>query len=132
VLCDRDPADNWVDGRVAVLGDAAHPQLQYFAQGACMAMEDAVALAHVMADGFGDIEKKLNDYQKMRRTRTARIQLQSREIGDHIYHPAGAHAELRNQIMSSKSPEDWYDILSWVYGSSGLDGAVSKETLAAR
>jgi 3-hydroxybenzoate 6-monooxygenase len=132
VLCDRDPADNWVDGRVAVLGDAAHPQLQYFAQGACMAMEDAVALAHVMADGFGVIEKKLNDYQKMRRTRTARIQLQSREIGDHIYHPAGAHAELRNQIMSSKSPEDWYDILSWVYGSSGLDGAVSKETLAAR
>ena len=132
VLCDRDPADNWVDGRVAVLGDAAHPQLQYFAQGACMAMEDAVALAHVLADGLGDLEKKLNDYQKMRRTRTARIQLQSREIGDHIYHPAGAHAELRNQIMSSKRPEDWYDILSWVYGSNGLDGAVSKETLSKR
>jgi len=97
-----------------------------------MAMEDAVALAHVMADAPGDVEHKLDAYQKMRRTRTARIQLQSREIGDHIYHPAGAHADLRNQIMRSKSPEDWFDILSWVYGSNGLDSAVSKETLAAR
>ncbi|HLN10822.1 MAG TPA: 3-hydroxybenzoate 6-monooxygenase, partial [Xanthobacteraceae bacterium] len=38
VLCDREPAENWVDGRVALLGDAAHPRLQYMAQGACMAM----------------------------------------------------------------------------------------------
>ena len=45
VLCDRDPVMHWVDGRVALLGDAAHPMLQYFAQGACMAMEDAVCLA---------------------------------------------------------------------------------------
>ena len=45
VLCDRDPMDKWVDGRVALLGDAAHPMLQYMAQGACMAMEDAVCLA---------------------------------------------------------------------------------------
>ena len=46
VLCDRDPVDSWVDGRVALLGDAAHPMLQYMAQGACMAMEDAVCLAN--------------------------------------------------------------------------------------
>ena len=45
VLCDRDPVETWVDGRVALLGDAAHPMLQYFAQGACMALEDAVCLA---------------------------------------------------------------------------------------
>lgn len=131
VLCDRDPAANWVDGNVALLGDAAHPQLQYFAQGACMAMEDAVALAHVMAASEGELGQKLDRYQKMRRTRTARIQLQSREIGDHIYHPAGAHAELRNQVMSSKSPDDWYNILEWLYGSNGLDGAVSSETMAS-
>ncbi|MEM8813619.1 MAG: 3-hydroxybenzoate 6-monooxygenase [Pseudomonadota bacterium] len=48
VLCDRDPIVNWVDGRVALLGDAAHPMLQYFAQGACMAMEDAVCLGHMV------------------------------------------------------------------------------------
>ena len=43
VLCDRDPVENWVDGLVALLGDAAHPTLQYMAQGACMAMEDGVS-----------------------------------------------------------------------------------------
>ena len=49
VLCDRDPVDRWVDGRVALLGDAAHPMMQYMAQGACMAMEDAVCLANSLA-----------------------------------------------------------------------------------
>ena len=48
VLCDRDPVERWIDGRVALLGDAAHPMLQYFAQGACQAMEDAVCLSHML------------------------------------------------------------------------------------
>ncbi len=48
VLCDRDPVERWVDGRVALLGDAAHPTLQYLAQGACMAMEDAACLAEAV------------------------------------------------------------------------------------
>ncbi len=63
VLCDRDPIDNWVDGRVALLGDAAHPMMQYFAQGACMAMEDAVCLAAEMEANSGDIETTLASYQ---------------------------------------------------------------------
>jgi salicylate hydroxylase len=130
VLCDRDPVDNWVDGRVALLGDAAHPMLQYFAQGACMAMEDAVALSACL-DGHADIEAALQRYQSMRRLRTARVQLQSREIGQHVYHPAGAHAELRNAVMRAKTPEDWYNTIDWLYGSSGLEGAVSSETRRA-
>ena len=48
VLCDRDPTERWIDGRVVLLGDAAHPMLQYFAQGACQAMEDAVCLSHML------------------------------------------------------------------------------------
>ena len=127
VLCDRAPVDNWVDGRVALLGDAAHPMLQYFAQGACMAMEDAVALSACMSNQ-GSIETALQDYQQLRRLRTARVQLQSREIGQHVYHPAGAHAELRNAVMRAKSPADWYDTIDWLYGSTGLEGSVSAET----
>ncbi|MEQ8443787.1 MAG: 3-hydroxybenzoate 6-monooxygenase [Alphaproteobacteria bacterium] len=122
VLCDRDPVENWVDGRVALLGDAAHPMMQYFAQGACMAMEDAVCLSAVMADHDGDAIAAFPDYQSRRLVRTARVQLQSRQIGDHIYHPAGAHAQLRNAIMQAKSPDDWYDELQWIYGGTGLDG----------
>jgi 2-polyprenyl-6-methoxyphenol hydroxylase-like FAD-dependent oxidoreductase len=123
VLCDRDPVMNWTDGRVALLGDAAHPMLQYFAQGACMAMEDAVCLSTEMGSGGDDIPAALERYAARRRLRTARVQLQSRAIGEHIYHPDGAHAALRNAVMRGKSAEDWYDIVGWLYGSTGLDGA---------
>ena len=121
VLCDRDPVMNWVEGRVALLGDAAHPMLQYLAQGACMAMEDAVCLSTEMENRSGNIEKALKAYQARRRIRTARVQLQSRQVGEHIYHPDGAHAELRNQIMGAKSPDDWYDTMDWLYGRSWME-----------
>ena len=119
VLCDRDPVMTWTDGRVGLLGDAAHPMLQYFAQGACMAMEDAVCLAAGFGDQGADQDANpvdvLRAYQDQRRLRTARVQLQSREIGTHIYHPAGAHAALRDQIMRDKSPDDWCNELAWLY-----------------
>ncbi|HWU27138.1 MAG TPA: 3-hydroxybenzoate 6-monooxygenase [Rhizomicrobium sp.] len=116
VLCDRDPVERWVDGRVALLGDAAHPMLQYFAQGACMAMEDAVVLGETLRARSDDLPQALSDYNVRRLLRTARVQLQSREIGTHIYHPEGAHARLRNDLMANKSAEDWYDALQWLYG----------------
>ena len=119
VLCDRDPVERWVDGRVALLGDAAHPMLQYFAQGAGMAMEDAVCLAEMAAAHPGRIEAALEAYRARRLLRTARVQLQSRAIGEHVYHPAGAHALLRDAVMSAKSSEDWYEELAWLYGGDG-------------
>lgn len=115
VLCDRDPVMTWTDGRAALLGDAAHPMLQYFAQGACMAMEDAVELTQQLGPLDADIPAALTAYQNARHLRTARVQLSSREIGDHIYHPSGSHAALRNAIMTKKTPHDWYETLSWLY-----------------
>jgi 3-hydroxybenzoate 6-monooxygenase len=120
VLCDRDPILNWVDGRVALLGDAAHPTLQYMAQGACMAMEDAVCLAEEVALNTGDMPSALDAYRQKRVHRTARIQIQSRLVGDHIYHPADGHAGLRNAMMRAMSADDYYDSLQWLYGGSGL------------
>lgn len=116
VLCDRDPIEHWVDGRVALLGDAAHPTLQYLAQGACMAMEDAMVLAEEVAAHPGRLDAALDAYRARRVLRTARVQLQSRAIGEHIYHPDGAHAALRNAVMRAKTPSDWYDTLAWLYG----------------
>lgn len=132
VLCDRDPVLNWVDRRVCLLGDAAHPMLQYFAQGACMAMEDAVCLAAEMHDHRNDVENAFVAYNSRRVLRTARVQLQSRAIGDHIYHPSGAHAALRNAVMIARNADDWYDHIDWLYGSTGLEGAVSAETRRTR
>ena len=91
VLCDRDPVERWIDGRVALLGDAAHPMLQYFAQGACQAMEDAVCLSHMLSH-HDDHAAALEAYRAQRFPRTARVQMLSRAIGEHIYHPAGEHA----------------------------------------
>jgi 3-hydroxybenzoate 6-monooxygenase len=121
VLCDRDPAERWIDGRVVLLGDAAHPMLQYFAQGACQAMEDAVCLSHMLAN-HDDHAMALEAYRVQRFPRTARVQLMSRAIGEHIYHPSGEHARLRNAIMGAKSSEDWYGDLAWLYGGTGLKG----------
>src|SRR5713101_5614147 len=120
VLCDRDPVDKWVDGRVALLGDAAHPMLQYMAQGACMALEDAVCLAHMVAAFPDDFERALEAYRARRVLRTTRVQLQSRAMGEHVYHPDGAHAQLRNAILRAKTQQDWYDTLEWLYGGNGL------------
>jgi 3-hydroxybenzoate 6-monooxygenase len=139
VLCDRNPVEGWVDGRVALLGDAAHPMMQNFAQGACMAMEDAVCLSHMVAAYPGRVETALDRYRRQRVLRTARVQLQSREIGNHIYHPAGAHAHLRNAMLRAMSPADIYDSVAWLYGGTGLSedaeaaaGAVGRASKKAR
>ncbi|XUJ37513.1 FAD-dependent monooxygenase [Bradyrhizobium japonicum] len=77
VTSDRDPTDRWVDGRVVLLGDAAHPMLQDFAQGACMALEDAIWLAEELDERKGDIAHALDRYRNARLLRTARVQLQA-------------------------------------------------------
>jgi salicylate hydroxylase len=53
--------------------------------------------------------------------RTTRLQLMSRAMGDHVYHPAGPHAALRNAIMTAKSQAEWLDTLEWLYGGNGLE-----------
>jgi salicylate hydroxylase len=116
VLCDREPTDRWVEGCVALLGDAAHPMLQYMAQGACMALEDAVCLGAQIAAHPGSIEAALTAYRDARLLRTARLQLLSQAMGEHVYHPHGVHAALRNAIMSAKTTEQWYGTLAWLYG----------------
>jgi salicylate hydroxylase len=85
-------------------------------------MEDAVCLSHSVGKHSDNLEKALKAYQLRRVLRTARVQLQSRAMGDHVYHPSGAHAALRNAIMRSKTSEDWYRDLAWLYGGSGLLG----------
>ena len=135
VLCDRDPVENWVDGRVTLLGDAAHPMLQYMAQGACMAMEDAVCLSNALgknalgrnAPGKQDIKAALEQYQRQRIVRTARVTLASRQMGDDVYHPHGTRAQVRNSILQSWSQAEYYHRLDWLYGGMGEAEINAKE-----
>jgi len=112
---DRDPIDTWTFGRVTLLGDAAHPTTQYMAQGACMAMEDAVTLGEALRVHGNDWAKALDLYQRSRVARTARIVLSSREMG-RIYHAKGVERLVRNDLWRGRSPERFYDALEWLYG----------------
>lgn len=112
---DREPIDQWSFGRVTLLGDAAHPTTQYMAQGACMAMEDAVTLGEALRVHGNDVEKAFDLYQRSRIARTARIVLSSREMG-RIYHAKGVERLVRNDLWRGRSPERFYDAMEWLYG----------------
>lgn len=113
VLRDRDPIRDWSDGLVTLLGDSAHPTLQYMAQGACMAIEDAVCLANIVA-GADDLKAAFLEYERTRYLRTARIQLTSRYYGE-IYHAEGVERDLRNDVMAKLTPENFRRNISWLY-----------------
>ncbi|PZO13960.1 MAG: 3-hydroxybenzoate 6-monooxygenase [Burkholderiales bacterium] len=112
---DREPIGQWSYGRVTLLGDAAHPTTQYMAQGACMAIEDAVTLGEALRVNGNDIEKAFDLYQRSRVARTARIVLSSREMG-RIYHAKGVERLVRNDLWRGRSPERFYDAMEWLYG----------------
>jgi 2-polyprenyl-6-methoxyphenol hydroxylase-like FAD-dependent oxidoreductase len=116
VLCDREPVKEWTNGRVTLLGDAAHPMLQYLAQGACMATEDAVWLAEKVAAQPDDLPAALQAYVEQRYLRTARVQIMARVYGD-FYHARGPAAELRDQMLGGRSAEQSYDAMAWLYGT---------------
>jgi 2-polyprenyl-6-methoxyphenol hydroxylase-like FAD-dependent oxidoreductase len=115
VLCDREPVKNWSKGRVTLLGDAAHPMLQYLAQGACQATEDAVTLAESVAEQPDDLGAAFEAYQNARYLRTGRVQIMARVYGD-FYHARGVTAELRNIMLGGRTPQQAYDGVAWLYG----------------
>jgi salicylate hydroxylase len=116
VLCDREPIKEWSQGAVTLLGDAAHPMLQYLAQGACMATEDAVCLAEAAAAQPDDLPGAFRAYQQQRYLRTGQVQIMARVYGE-FYHARGVAAELRNRMLGSRTPAQSYDGIAWLYGT---------------
>ena len=115
---DREPIGQWTFGpgnRTTLLGDAAHPTLQYLAQGACMALEDAVTLGEALRVHDNDFAKAFAHYQRSRVARTARIVLSAREMG-RIFHAQGVERLVRNDLWKGRTPERFYDAMEWLYG----------------
>ena len=112
---DRDPIGEWTFGLATLLGDAAHPSLQYLAQGACMALEDAVTLGEALRVHGGDFVAAFARYQRSRIARTARIVLSAREMG-RLFHASGVERLVRNELWKGRSPERFHDALEWLYG----------------
>ncbi|HEY2226545.1 MAG TPA: FAD-dependent monooxygenase [Xanthobacteraceae bacterium] len=113
-ISDRDPIRNWHQGRAVLLGDAAHPTLQSLAQGACMAIEDAVSLAQSIVAAGGDFTAAFARYEAARVMRTARVQLESRSLWE-FYHAADIARDVRSLTVADWTEQHMFDCLAWLY-----------------
>jgi salicylate hydroxylase len=116
-MYDREPISTWVHGRLVLTGDAAHPMLQYLAQGACQAIEDAAQLAEQAtkartANGT-DWDRALAAYAEIRTVRTARVQRTARQWGD-LWHCDGLFRATRNALLRDRDPGD-FRYVDWLY-----------------
>ena len=112
-MYDRLPTTTWSRNRVVLLGDAAHPMLQYLAQGAAQALEDSVVFgdaiaAHGIADG-------ITAYERERQPRTARVQTLAREWGEYWHLHDGPARTARDTFLHARAPDD-YQESDWFYG----------------
>jgi salicylate hydroxylase len=117
-MYDREPIDRWVSGRLILLGDAAHPMLQYLAQGACQAIQDAHVLAaqagrHAAGTGRVDWPAALAATERMRAPHAARVQSAARLWGD-VWHVDGLARLIRNELLTTRAPQD-YRRTDWLY-----------------
>lgn len=113
-MFDRLPVKNWSRNRITLLGDAAHPMLQYLAQGACQALEDSVALGDALA-AHADVDTAFRAYEAERVERTNRVQLEARKWGDYWHQFPGEGLNRRNALLRSR-PDDDYSHCDWYYG----------------
>jgi salicylate hydroxylase len=111
----REPVASWTQGRVTLLGDGAHLMLQYFAQGAAMALEDAICLAACADAAEGDFPRAFLEYQQLRLVRASRVQISAGLLGM-VFHAAdGVPRRVRNDMFQGRSPERYYDALDWIF-----------------
>jgi salicylate hydroxylase len=130
VIADRDPVRRWSAGRVTILGDAAHPALQTFAQGACMAIEDAVHLAELIGQTGDDFETAFKRFETSRCVRTARVQLEGRRLWEG-YHAEGIARDVWLDTFGRRSAADTCECLAWLYEGAALPGHAPSARRAA-
>lgn len=118
-MADREPLKDWViNDRMIVMGDAAHPPLQYIASGAIMAMEDAETIASYAAtaarEGNLDWGAVLRDVSDERAPRCGRIQTTSRLWGE-MWHLDGIGRHVRNQAFHLANENGWFIYADWLW-----------------
>ena len=113
-IADREPMRQWHDGRVCLLGDAAHATLQSLAQGAGMAIEDVVCLTQGIQQHGTDVSSAFKAFERARFLRTARVQWVSRQLWED-FHCDGVQAQVRSEIFSQRNVDDHYRCLDWLW-----------------
>jgi 2-polyprenyl-6-methoxyphenol hydroxylase-like FAD-dependent oxidoreductase len=114
-VVDRNPVRRWHNGRIVLIGDAAHAPLQTLAQGACMAIEDGLCLGELIHASDGDFTAAFRRFEALRLTRTARVQLESRAIWDWLLHAEGIARDVRNATVADWDEAHMFNCLSWLY-----------------
>ncbi|MEV4094171.1 FAD-dependent monooxygenase [Streptosporangium saharense] len=112
-LLDRDPLPRWTNGPVALVGDAAHPMFPFYAQGAAQALEDAVVLAHCLAERPEEPREALERYERLRRTRATQVQRASRDRAETNHLPDGPAQRARDASFANEDPLTHN---GWIYG----------------
>jgi len=106
-MYDRNPIDNWTQGNITLMGDAAHPMLQYLAQGACQALEDAGYLADMVSKHGDNYNQAFLEYQKERQPRTSYVQTSARNWGEIIHTTNPITKLLRDKILENRTDKDY-------------------------
>jgi salicylate hydroxylase len=114
-MFDREPRSGWSKGRIALLGDAAHPMFQYLAQGACQALEDSQVLADCL-EGSVDVADALQAYEAQRFGRASTVQTRARLFGE-VLHAGGTLASMRNYLLRRRDDTD-FEPVEWLYASA--------------
>lgn len=119
-IANRNPIRRWSDGRMTLLGDSAHATLQSLAQGAGMALEDAVILSRLVQAHGADYAAAFREFHAVRMLRTTRVVLESRALW-HTYHCGGDDAAVRNWQLQERTAEDYYRCLDWLWQPVALN-----------
>ena len=117
-IYDRDPADRWGEGRVTLVGDAAHPMTPNLGQGGCQAIEDGLVLARHL-DGGQDVPTALRSYESERIPRTSSIVTTSRRVGRMGQIESPIFCKLRNAALGLMPLSMTYRSLESVAGFEG-------------
>ncbi|WP_426118207.1 FAD-dependent monooxygenase [Kocuria sp. LHG3120] len=116
-MFDREPAEHWGEDRIVLTGDAAHPMLQYLAQGCCQALEDAKTLETLARQardtGSTPWSEVTRRYTEARIPRTAQVQQRARMFGE-ICHATGTARLLRNELLA-QGDVDLFEYTDWIY-----------------
>lgn len=114
-LVNAAPLARWSNGRVVLLGDAAHPTLPFLASGGVLALEDAIVLAACVKSNRADVTAAFEAYARQRRPRVFAAVSGARRNGG-IYHLAGAAAVARNLAMRAIRGPGLIARNDWLYG----------------
>ena len=129
-LFDREPAATWGEGRIVLTGDAAHPMLQYLAQGCCQALEDARTLELLLgesASGSTDWPQVVRRFTESRLPRASQVQQRARLFGE-VCHARGAARAMRNALLAHA--DDLAEYTDWLYAGTVADRLVPARPLS--